>query len=297
MNITVKPYILDSNFISGLQETIKIIDRINKCKDDTITLTFNEKSFVTPLFILPLLVYKRTIKKDILFQNESTYIDTIQFIEEGLKSDLMEVEDFISHIKKYSYKTFIPIISFTTNQEGSRKRSAVLSAVSDLLRNQLQLSTNVLTGIKYLIEENIDNIIEHSESDYGYIFCQYYPNKGYLDICIADNGITLLGSYKKINEKNIVDHLSAMQAANSGISTKNLPDAENRGYGIKTSRAMLIGGLSGNYLMLSGNALYLKTPAFEDYINLPAQITLQGTVVAMRIPYQNNKFNYIEWVE
>jgi hypothetical protein len=46
------------------------------------------------------------------------------------------------------------------------------------------------------------------------------------------------------------------ETANQGISTKNLPNAENRGYGILTSKKMIIGGLSGNFIMLSGNALY-----------------------------------------
>ncbi len=43
-----------------------------------------------------------------------------------------------------------------------------------------------------------------------------------MDICIADNGITLLGSYCKMEGNKITYHLSAMKAANFGISTKNL---------------------------------------------------------------------------
>lgn len=297
MDITIKPNISDRNFISGLQETMKIIDRIDNCQDDTVTVCFDERSFVTPLFVLPLLIYKNSSNKKIIFKSKSSYIDTIFFVQGGLKSNLPEMALFKRKINGYSQKTYIPIINFSAIESASEERNAVLTVVSDLLKNQLNLSTNVLIGVKYLIEENIDNIIEHSDSKCGYIFSQYYPQKKYLDLCIADNGITLLGSYKKMKDNNIFDHLTAMKAANSGISTKNLPEVENRGYGIATSKKMLIDGLSGNYIMLSGNVLYIKTGGSEEYISLPPFLNLGGTIVAMRIPYQNQSFNYINYVE
>jgi len=88
-----------------------------------------------------------------------------------------------------------------------------------------------------------------------------------------------------------------MKAANSGISTKNLPDAENRGYGIITSKKMLVDGLSGNFVMLSGNALFLKSKSVDQFSALPDIATWKGTIVAMRIPYVNEGFNYIHFVE
>jgi hypothetical protein len=94
-----------------------------------------------------------------------------------------------------------------------------------------------------------------------------------------------------------IDHLSAMKAANSGIYTKNLPDAENRGYGIRTSKNMLVNGLSGNFVMLSGNALHLSSRGIDQFSALPEIATSQGTIVAMRIPYMNRSFNYINFVE
>jgi len=106
-----------------------------------------------------------------------------------------------------------------------------------------------------------------------------------------------LGSYRKMTGNTIEDHLSAMKAANQGISTKNLPNAENRGYGILTSKKMIIGGLSGNFIMLSGNALYLKSREVDQSTALPDIVNWQGTIVAMRIPYVNKRFDYIDFVE
>src|SRR5574344_3058492 len=98
----------------------------------------------------------------------------------------------------------------------------------------------------------VDNITQHSESGCRYIFAQEHPKKHFVDICIADNGITLLGSYKKNGDFDIATDIEAMQAANRGISTKNLPEAETRGYGIITSKRMLTEGLDGNFIMISG---------------------------------------------
>ena len=46
------------------------------------------------------------------------------------------------------------------------------------------------------------------------------------------------------------DDIDAMEAViNYQVSTKNLPGAENRGFGIRTSREMLVNGLGGEYLI------------------------------------------------
>lgn len=297
MRINVTVNIQDNNLLYGLQEVLKIIDLINKSEDSEDVICFQQKTFVTPLFILPLLVYVNGCSKHIVFVNRSSYMDTIHFNQGGLKPDTIEPSDFITVLNNFTYKTFLPIINFPAGIQKNNERNVILTAVENILIKQLGLKSNITAGIKYIIEESVDNIIEHSESERGYIFCQSYPTKKYLDICIADNVITLLGSYQKAANNDIVDHLLAIEAANSGISTKNLPDAENRGYGIATSKKMLVNGLSGNYVMLSGNALYLKTQTIDKFLSLPGSASWKGTIIAIRIPYINESFNYIQYIE
>jgi len=296
MEIKISANIGDK-FSQGLQEVLSVIDHIHQSEDEEDVLVFQNDVFVTPLFILPLLVYISGCPKKIICQINNGYLDTIKFGSGGLKPDELGFNAFHHLLDKCSFKTYIPIISFPTNKEYTRERNDILSAVESLLSHQAKLQPNITTGLKYLIEENVDNIVEHSDSKRGYIFGQSYPAKNYLDICIADNGITLLGSYLKMEGNKFIDHLSAMKAANSGISTKNLPDAENRGYGIRTSKNMLVNGLSGNFVMLSGNALYLSSRGIDQFSALPEIATWQGTIVAMRIPYMNRSFNYINFVE
>ena len=49
--------------------------------------------------------------------------------------------------------------------------------------------------------------------------------------------------------------------------------------------------------MLSGNALFLKSKSIDQFSVLPDIATWQGTIVTMRIPYINEGFNYIDFVE
>ena len=95
----------------------------------------------------------------------------------------------------------------------------------------------------------------------------------------------------------IENDLEAIQAANRGISTKNLPDAENRGYGIITSKNMLIEGLKGSFIMMSGNALHIYNSKDRRFIGMPHDIRWKGTIIALRIPYVNKEFQYINYIE
>ena len=104
-------------------------------------------------------------------------------------------------------------------------------------------------------------------------------------------------SCKKLSDNEIATDLEAIKAANRGISSKNLPDAENRGYGIYTSKRMLVEGLGGQYLMISGGNFYYKRPGFDSFYSLPNGMRWDGTIIALRIPYNVNYFNYINYIE
>ena len=94
------------------------------------------------------------------------------------------------------------------------------------------------------------------------------------------------------------DEAMALKLANEGKSTKNLPNAENRGYGITSSKDMLVDGLKGSFFMLSGGAFHRSDSGGDIYINLPPDITWRGTVVLLRIPDRlPQNFDYTEYME
>lgn len=296
MEIKLKAHIEDERVSDGLLEAMNVINQINEAPEEKITLDFSGVDFATPLYVLPLMVFLNSCQKYITIVNVGEYLDTIGFTK-GIYPDKMRKSEFLAVIEKYSRKNYIPIVSFPATKESDDEKDAILATVESIIERQLGLTSNIAIGLKYMLGEAIDNIVQHANSERGYIFAQSYPDRGYLDICIADSGITLLGSYQTLTDNEIENDLEAIQAANRGISTKNLPNAENRGYGIITSKKMLIEGLGGTFVMMSGNALHLYNSQDRRFVETPENIRWNGTIIALRVPYMNKDFQYINYIE
>jgi hypothetical protein len=141
----------------------------------------------------------------------------------------------------------------------------------------------MFSAVMYLIDEAIQNIIDHSKESRGYILTQYYRTKRWVDICIADRGVGLLRSYQVNGQPEISSHHAAMQKAVTGQSTKDRP--EKRGFGISTSTEMLAKGIGGKYSLLSGAALFTQTPENDrQIIDLQPNMLYPGSIVTLRIP-------------
>ena len=294
----IKEYInvKDDRLIDGLTPVVRIMGMIDESIDQEVTIDFSETRFVSPVFALSLIIYLTRCGKQVSFYNVSEYLERIGLGYGGIKPDQMRQTEFLAELEKYALKTYIPIINFAAGRNSDAKE-VVSSIAENLIIRQLDINTNVAYGLKYMIDETLDNITEHSESDRGYIFAQAYPQKGFLDVCMADRGIALLGSYEKLPDNEIASDMEAIKAANRGLSSKNLPNAENRGFGIKTSKQMLIQGLGGQYLMISGSCFYIKSRNLDSFYEMPHGLRWNGTIVALRIPYHSTTFNYIDYIE
>lgn len=286
----------DDRLIDGLTPVVRIMSQVEGSDEQMVAIDFSDTRFVSPVFALSLIVYLTRCGKQVFFKNVSEYLERIGLNNGGLKPDTMRQTEFLAELEKYASKTYIPIIDFAAGRNSDAKE-VVSSIAENMIIRQLSIQSNVANGLKYIIDETLDNITEHSESDRGYIFAQAYPTKGFLDVCIADRGVGLLGSYEKLPDNEIASDMEAIKAANRGLSSKNLPDAENRGFGIRTSKQMLIQGLGGQYLMISGSSLYIKSRNIDSFYAMPHGLRWNGTIVALRIPYHSTTFNYIDYIE
>lgn len=286
----------DDRLMDGLIPVVRIMQRASISEENSLKLDFSHTKFISPVFALSLIVFLSRCGKQYSFTNLNEYLCAIGLGNGGIRPDRMRKSEFLATMEGYIRKTYIPIVNFPAKADSDEK-DIISSVVESIIIRQLNITSNVAIGLKYMIEETLDNITEHSDSDRGFIFAQAYPNKGYLDLCIADRGVSFLGSYQRIQGNEIETDLEAIKAANRGFSSKNLPEAENRGYGIYTSKKMLIEGLGGQYLLLSGGSFYLKTPGFDSFYSLPDGLRWNGTVVAFRIPYNVDNFNYINYIE
>ncbi len=301
MSLIIKmPNKIDDNRIgSSFNHLFNIMSIMDSSEEEDVEWDFSETELLNPFFLLPLVVYKNKCGKNIKCTHLSSYVrsylDAIHFLD---FIDAEKEKQFPEYIKKYAEKRYIPMIKFPASKCKDTVKNNILSAIGNILKIQLNIKGEIYSALDYMLTELIDNITEHSDSEYGYIFAQYYPKEKYVDICIIDNGITILGSYAKIGRKDIKNDVEAMKSASIGVSTKNLPEAENRGYGIVTSKKMLTEGLGGNFFVFSGGAFYRKDKENDIVVGLPKNIKWDGTVVLLRIPYSENKeFKYTNFLE
>lgn len=98
-------------------------------------------------------------------------------------------------------------------------------------------------------------------------------------------------------EKISGNEAEALRIANEGFSTKDLPNAENRGFGLSTTKRMIVDGLGGSFFMLSGGAFHRHNKDGIQYIKLPEYISWDGTVLLIRIPLTvPSDFNYYKYI-
>ena len=284
----------DNELSRGLLPMLKLMPQIENCKDEVVDLFFEGREFFTPLFVLSFIVFYLKCGKKVLVHNLPSYLQTIKFKELGLQPDELRVSEFIALMQNYLNKTYIPIINFPAKSES---RDIIISNVEQMIINQSSIPRNISQALRYIIAESLDNISDHSESKRGYILAQVYKQKGYLDLCIADSGITLLGSYKKLENNGISSDIEAMQAAQKRVSSKNVDGAESRGFGIYTSRRMLVEGMDGQYLMISGNAIYMLGKGYDNYYSFPSGLRWNGTIIAFRFPLSKPDFDYTKYFE
>ena len=294
MEIKLNVSIKDDQLSRGLVPMLGVMPQIEKSKDDSIILEFDGQGFITPVFVMALIVFCAKWGKKIKLRNIPSYLKTVKFNEGGMRPDKLRFSEFIAQMQEYYSKSYIPIISFSPKADN---RDFIISTVEQTISSQAGLPGNVFNAVKYIISESVDNIADHSDSKRGYIFSQVYKQKGFLDLCIADTGITLLGSYNKMVGNGIDSDIEAIQAAQKRVSSKNKDGADNRGYGIYTSRKMIVDGLGGQYLMISGSSIYIKGNGYDNYYSMPNRMRWEGTIIALRIPLLKPGFNYINYFE
>jgi len=211
--------------------------------------------------------------------------------------------NFRQILDTYRNNAIIPMCKFALGYERIDSFQTLLQTI---LREQIKdkdHESEFITGFSYLLGELICNIQEHSCASYGYVGTQYLESDNSLYVCIADNGITIHGSYMSFPKGEYIrlignDEAEALRFSTKGISTKNLPDNESRGYGISTNLRMVVDGLGGTFLLLSGNAFLKIDNQQEQFVNLPKGINWDGTMILVRMPLkQSGDFSVYAYIE
>lgn len=261
-----------------------------------IVWDFNNVDNIHPLLSVSLALYAHFCRKHIEIINARTKIGT--YLKDIHFKEIINITSeatLQNIIKLYNYKAYIPICSFKADDDN----------VQQHLQKLIQKQSNaggITTMLSYTLGELICNIAQHAEVDNVLLFSEYIDKDNSLNICIADNGIGIYGSYIKANKylSEVGDNdADALKIANEGYSTKNLPNTENRGFGISTSKNMLVKGLHGAFYMMSGNALQISEFNKPDrFLELPTNVEWQGTLIFLKIPCKApSNFIYTDYLE
>lgn len=284
----------DERIGSVFNHLFRIISDTEVNEDYDIEWDFKNTSFLHPFFLAPLSIYKQNCPKNIICINKNETISSYHSII-SFDNTLFVDDNFSKDLSFYDGKTYTPICSFpASNFDVSDKLEQV---VQNIIKAQTNYGRELQSPLSYILSEIVCNINQHSRAKNGYIFCQYLRKERTLNLCIADNGDNIFGSYVRTRTllDKVTDEAIALQYANNGYSTKGLPE---RGYGLKTSRDMLVNGLGGAYFMLSGSAFYRHMRDSEGAVLLPQSIVWNGTIVLLRIPIDVptdfNFYNYLE---
>jgi hypothetical protein len=231
-------------------------EQIEETKDEQVILLMTEQfNWSPPLISVVLSASLDRPNVYVSVQDDYTYLNTIRF-PRGLS--FQTEQECIDTLEKFSGKSYLPIIKFSTASHDSTNRNHILTHIGKMIRTITKIPVNYYTAVSYLVGELTDNIVEHSKSKHGFISFQHYQYEGFFDICICDNGRGMLQSYKEyIGEKDftyVINYKDAINCALQGNSTKS----KERGFGVHTSVRMIIDGLGGNVLISSGNALFCR---------------------------------------
>lgn len=299
------PERIHEDFGDGLAKLISIVNKITTSEEQEIIIDFSKTKWLNPFYLAGLTcVINRLNFNGKRFQinyhdnhHINSYLDTIQFTKSFNTESEADNNPQIT-FDSFRNKTYVPITSFKTGSETEKtiERERILTAISQLLKNQLRFSETDAQPMKYFLSELTDNINEHSKTDRGYVFAQFYPNSNFLDLCICDGGQGIMQSYLNNPTFNPRDEEEAIRFAMFGKSTKNRPEA--RGFGITTTRNMLVNGLRGKIFIWSGATTFIQTTNKEAIVNISGAGFFQGTFIAIRIPtIISSNFNFYQYIE
>ncbi|MFH1310791.1 MAG: ATP-binding protein [Nanoarchaeota archaeon] len=184
-------------------------------------------------------------------------------------------------------ESFLPINHFSNKDNVNEQ----ISKISKHIRNKVD--KNFGFSVNYLLAELSDNIEQHSQFTQASIMTQYYSDKKYIDVGIFDNGITIPSLFEKKGVQ-FLDDCDAIKKAIEGVSTK---EEQGRGFGLRTSKNLVLEGLNGEMYILSRKGALVLNPKDKEKSQELMKKALKGTLIYMRFSAPKKGLNIIKYVE
>ncbi len=253
--------------IEAFDQLVNAYSRNSKTK---VTIDFSDCEFIYPDYILILVC---TIK----------YLENIGFNIHGkikINKDsrlchYLASMDFFENLKVQFPFKIEPInenSSVKIQRYTSENQIEVLNSILKVLKENSSLDENVYTGLDYCLNEILDNVLNHSEREEGWIVAQYFPNLNSIRLIVADYGI---GIHESLNMKhNFSPEEAILKCIEEGVS-----NGKGQGHGLYATTTFV--KLNRGFLSIaSGNKKLSVTEKETKVKDIP---NWNGTCVYFRI--------------
>ena len=163
--------------------------------------------------------------------------------------------------------------SFVQIQEYTEENQLeVLKSILEMLRVNGNIDANVYAGLDYCFNEILDNVLNHSTVDKGWVVAQYFPNLNTIRLMVCDFGVGIKEALKEKYNFNEEDAL--LKCIQEGIT-----NGKGQGHGLfATSRFIEMN--KGWLSIISGNKKLDLSETKADVCTIPYW---KGTCVYLRI--------------
>lgn len=212
----------------------------------------------------------RLVAKKFGVSRQSVHRHLVKLVEDGLLSAEGNTRNRQYKLRPSLDKRF----DFTVSpelEEDKFWRQNLLPLLQDIPKNIIDIC-------QYGFTEIMNNVVEHSEGNSGYVISTIYPNK--IEMRVRDYGV---GIFKKIaKELNLEDERHAVLELTKGKLTTD--KAHHTGEGIFFSSRMF-----DEFQIFSGSLVFSHTQMHEDSWLLQNESETKGTLVIMSISKNSSR--------
>lgn len=247
-----------SDFIRAMEKALKYIRRKNIAS--IIIKCLCSRNHIFPDACVPIAAliceYQTTFNININVDiGENSYLKSCHF-----NNPLNLSPEQIKKTKNPLNKIFM----YSASNENGSQAVALNQAFVDYMSRTVECEEGVLSGMLWCIYEVMDNVLIHSESNYGYIMAQYHKKTNRLAICIYDCGIGIYNSLIKGSIKPTSELDSIKLSITEGIS-----DGQGQGNGLY-GLSQFIKANGGRLVISTGSStLEYKNDKLKEWSNNP----------------------------
>ena len=253
---------------------------------DACILDFNGADFLHVGEIAALAMYARQVSRNrptSLVNHQSArcygYLQRINFFNSlGIDS----LERFVRHDPNGEFLEITEIIddeAYTTNSIPAQLRGIIQKAS--------YVDISLVSAIDRSFGEILDNVLNHSHTQVpGIAIAQHYPNKGFVEFCVADAGIGIVQSLRSNPSLSAKAANELMEMAfEFGVGenvngVRGVDDGYGCGYGLAFA-SKLIEAAKGQLWAVSHDECMLLTGDGFTHVN---GCWFPGTLICARIP-------------